>query len=232
MSRCLMILLFLPLMAFSPPNPYQEAFGDAYSHALDFCKKEKNNFQQIAEQYEIDPILMQAIVFPELMRYDAFRDFFETEGLELAYVKGGADLADFSIGHFQMKPSFAEFMDAKANEDEQAQWAKDFQELCSYPAGNEGDRRRERLKRLQDKDWQLRYLAAFIQYSKQDLSSQLKKKDQLRYIATRYNCGPQKNWEEVRKWLEKETFPYGPSYDKGTQFNYSRIALDYYKKQK
>lgn len=215
-------------MAFSPSSTYQEAFGDAYKQALNFCKKEKNNFQQIAQEHEIDPMLMQAIIFPELMRYDAFKDFFETEGLEVAYVKGGAEIADFSIGHFQMKPSFAEFIEAKVNEDGQANWGKDFQELCSFHAGNERDRRKERLDRLQNSIWQLRYLAAFIQYSIQDMPLDFEKDMQIRYIATRYNCGPQKNWAEVRKWLGKKTFPYGPSYDKGTQFNYSQIALDYY----
>lgn len=53
-----------------------------------------------------------AIVSPELIRWTAFKDFFETTALELLYVKKGKTYADFSIGHFQIKPSFVEQLEA------------------------------------------------------------------------------------------------------------------------
>jgi hypothetical protein len=217
-------ILIFPLTAFSPKNAYEQSFGDAYQHAIDFCKKERKQFLQTASKYQLDSKLMAAVVFPELMRYDAFKNFFETQALELAYVEQGSKLADFSIGQFQMKPSFAEFIEARANEDDESDWAKDFQELCSYPAGDLDVQRKERLNRLKNTNWQLLYLAAFIKYSQSDLNAM---EQQLPLIASRYNCGPQKSWEEVKLWLDKKTFPYGLNYE-GSQFNYAEISLHFY----
>lgn len=51
---------------------------------------------------------LQAIVFPEIMRYNGLKDGIETESLRTLYVQFGEDYADFSIGLFQMKPCFAQ----------------------------------------------------------------------------------------------------------------------------
>ena len=51
-----------------------------------------------------------AVVFPELIRYSALRDKIEITLLKSLYIYKGDDYADFSIGQFQMKPSFAELI--------------------------------------------------------------------------------------------------------------------------
>ncbi len=221
-------LLFLPLYAFSPSSPYQEQFGEAYQEAVTFCKEQQADFEAVGQQYDIAPELMSAIVFPELIRFDAFRDFFETQSLELLYVQGVA--VDFSIGQFQMKPSFAEFIEARANEDTELAWAVDFQALCSFGAGDEQARRKERLSRLKDHKWQLHYLAAYIKYVSQTLDPNLDELQQTQLLATRYNCGPQKSWEEVKPWMHRKSFPYGPQQEADQQFSYQEVALHFYQK--
>ena len=49
-----------------------------------------------------------AIAFPEILRYNAFSDLIETTSNRLLYINGGRTASDFSIGLFQMRPSFVE----------------------------------------------------------------------------------------------------------------------------
>jgi hypothetical protein len=64
--------------------------------------------QKMAKKYNQNNMPVLSIVFPEIIRYNAFKDFLETKTLEWLYVEYGKDKADFSIGLFQMKPSFVE----------------------------------------------------------------------------------------------------------------------------
>lgn len=48
------------------------------------------------------------------MRYNALKDDIESESLKVLYVQFGKTYADFSIGVFQMKPSFAEGVETLA----------------------------------------------------------------------------------------------------------------------
>jgi len=52
-----------------------------------------------------------SIVFPELIRFNAIQDKIETFALQSLYVKYGKDYANFSVGPFQVKPSFAESLE-------------------------------------------------------------------------------------------------------------------------
>ena len=55
-----------------------------------------------------------AVIFPELVRYSALRDKMEITLLKALYINLGDEYANFSIGQFQMKPSFAEIIRRQA----------------------------------------------------------------------------------------------------------------------
>ena len=60
----------------------------------------------IFPEFGIRTELAVAVVFPELVRYSALMDFMETTAVKALYQQKGVKGADFSIGRFQMKPSF------------------------------------------------------------------------------------------------------------------------------
>ncbi len=84
-------------------------FYQDISLAIEFIKKKEWMLVQpdlkLTEEERWGAI---SIVLPELIRWNALQDIMETTALELLYVEKGKDGADFSIGYFQMKPSFIE----------------------------------------------------------------------------------------------------------------------------
>ena len=56
-----------------------------------------------------------AVVFPEIVRYSDLEDLIQIRALKVLYVQYGRKYADFSVGHFQMKPSFIEQLEADWN---------------------------------------------------------------------------------------------------------------------
>ena len=105
--------------------------------------------QEIIAHFEpqtIDDCAALAIGAPELMRYSMVSDFIETEILELSYVDHGLDYADFSIGKFQMKPSFVERLEAEICN--RPLLHIKYQGLVNYPDTNVRSMRAERLQRI------------------------------------------------------------------------------------
>jgi len=157
------------------------------------------------------------------VRYSLFQDFLETKADELLYIRGGAELADFSIGPFQLKPSFAEVLEQSWQARHQLHNI-DFH----YNTQDEFDIRKQRIERLSDIEWQLKYLNAFyILASERCQKLHISNQDErLHYCATLFNCGLNSSDEKVKAWSDKQTFPYGYKHH-GTQFNYGNIALEF-----
>lgn len=86
---------------------FEEIFGNNYEKAISFIEQEKAIPKKI-ESYGLPTKEVVAVIFPELIRYNSIQDKMETFALESLYVKYATDYANFSIGVFQMKPSFAE----------------------------------------------------------------------------------------------------------------------------
>src|SRR5674476_1475160 len=89
---------------------YQEVFGDDWKKAQAFERDNRSWMEPILAKNHISYPIAIAIVFPELVRYSALRDKMEITLLKTLYVNLGEDYANFSIGQFQMKPSFAEMI--------------------------------------------------------------------------------------------------------------------------
>jgi hypothetical protein len=161
------------------------------------------------------------------MRYNSLKDDIETESLRTLYVQFGASYANFSIGIFQMKPTFAEEVETKAKQLLADSINKELQ--LAYTAADAEGIRRERVERLQDEDWQLVYLTAFIAvcnniYQHKVFSSATEK---LQWYATVYNAGFEQTDEYISKKIKQDNF-YLEQGMPDKKFKYAAIAAWFY----
>jgi uncharacterized protein YnzC (UPF0291/DUF896 family) len=188
-------------------NDFGKTFGDKCTKAKAFLQKQASSFTAIARPFDADVKFMQAIVFPEVMRYNEVYDGIQIESLKVLYTEWGTDYADFSIGHFQMKPSFALQVEEKmktiflGNEIEQL----GFAELLH---ADETEQRTLRVEYLEDTEWQIKYLLAFVKICDQRFTNKNwnDENEKLRWYATIYNRGFQLTDEEIEKHSTKSQF--------------------------
>lgn len=226
MLKFTLISAFLLLF---PPIDFAQYYGSDYRDALDFVKENKAEFVDVAAQVQADPEELASILFPELIRYSLLRDFFETKALELLYIQNGKESADFSIGRFQMKPSFVEALEAYLSKSETLY--PYFEDLLFYEKEDPVYRRTKRVERLQDQRWQLMYAAALLKVADEKFGKEIPADpgDRVRFLATVYNHGFQDEAVSIRKWISKENFPYGVRYQ-GPQHAYAAVAADFFQK--
>lgn len=161
-----------------------------------------------------------AIVAPELSQYSTVYDFMELNILYALYVSTGS--GNFSIGPFQMKPSFAETLENYAS----ANIPSDSAFSSLIPKGSEKEKRRKRLKRLSTLEGELEYLALFIEAARRQTADIAFADDieKLRYWATLYNSGLSLTPENVNEAQAKKLFP---RFSKS--FNYADVAVEFYR---
>lgn len=172
--------------------------------------------------------MLISVVFPEMLRFNQLQNYAESTALEVLYCNYGTKYADFSIGYFQMKPSFAENLEEYLKKNQFLA----FQDLYNYTEEDPVHIRRERTKRLNDFEWQLKYLNAFgfaLWFIHRDLHfSSLE--EELKFTASAYNYDFRASTSEIFQWSQKKAFPYGKHYKgKEAQFSYAEVALEFYK---
>lgn len=217
----ILVLLVGPVMS---PAEY---FGSSYTEAVEFCHSNRNEFLVLQKQYNLDPKIASAVVLPELVRYSRFFDFMETTTLELAYVKGGSSVSDFSIGRFQMKPSFVEMLETELRGNPQLML--EFNELVDYPPSiDDKEVRRIRLSRLKDQQWQFKYLACFISLAQIRFTTIIDQQPnkKLLILSSAYNLGLSASYEDLLRISKTKTLPFGNVYT--GRFSYFEVANHYY----
>ena len=150
-----LLLIMGSATAFS--TNYPKVFGDDWTSAAQFVNEHHAAWKPLFEEFGVDARLAEAIIFPELIRYSRWQDEIETAAVNGLYVLQGTSGANFSIGRFQMKPSFAEEVEAAWN---QSPLAKEYGFVFNLQDGAEA--RRSRIRRLDTMEGQCRYLAIFI----------------------------------------------------------------------
>ena len=197
------------------------------------------SWRGIWRSYGVDPAIAESVIWPELQLYSSLRDKMET-----AANYGGMDL---SRGIFQMKPSFVEEL-------EEAWMRSGFARKynLSFDTSDTSGARRARLGRMNEDEWQVRYLAIFLRmlylsYGSFDKSGDrvqngldaLPVEEQVRLAANAYNRGC--SWTEagrgcvdsLRVNADAELFPRVVIPHPGTrQYSYSRLAVEHYKEIK
>lgn len=178
------------------------------------------------ELNENERVEIIAIAFPEIIRYNAFSDLIETTSNRLLYINGGKIASDFSIGIFQMKPSFVENLENYVANCKKLQQYKNIQIRIK----NQEKTREERINRLENFHWQLYYLKVFWAVMEEKYSHILFKNkiDKLRFYATAYNFGFQQPEKKIINYQKTKAFPYGKDKTKAVRF--ADFSIDFYNK--
>ncbi len=220
------VVLTLFLILLQDKLNYEKIFGSDYTNALDYFVDKKELIGQKFETFRVDKELLIPIIFPERIRYSIIRDMIETSAVELVYVEYGSDYIDFSIGDFQLKPSFASKIETSVLNS--ALLKQKYSHLVTYNKNGIYEVRKERVERLKSLEFQLIYIAAFydILIQKFDLSGK-SALEKIAFLSTSFNYGFMGAKGEIEAHVSDRYFPFGSKY-KGKQYSYSDVSIDFY----
>lgn len=195
------------------------------SDAMEFMKANRDSANIImATLTPRERVMALAIVAPEVSQYSHVIDFVELRSLFVLYVHQGR--GNFSVGRFQMKPSFVEMLERelKKHPDLNAKYGKWITDVASITDLTE--KRRTRLHHLDDINWQLKYLTIFFELAKKQTAAITFASDDemLRHFATLYNSGLLIDQTKVRQMQARRLFPHGVR-----RFNYADVASEFFK---
>jgi hypothetical protein len=205
---------------------YEEIFGAHYREALRLVREQGALLCETIASRGGDADVLIPVVFPEILRYSLVRDRIETTGLKVFYVHVGeasGRLGDFSIGLFQMKPTFVEKLEGAVVSFD---LLDRFRDVVEYPRGSsEKAIRQARVDRLESAEWQAVYLACFgaVMNLRFGHMAWERVEDKIGFYAAAYNHGFLVDAQEISRWEKAELFPYGMERD-GEQYSYTDIA--------
>jgi len=221
----LLLSLLLPGILWSQQPDYRELFGEDWKQAEVFVDENRSWMQPFLEKNEISYPLAIAVIFPELVRYSALRDKMETSMLKILYVNLGEEYANFSIGRFQMKPSFAEAIREKAPGElnrlsETGLFRKDeYDDIRQY--------RKSIVNDLEDPVIQSYYLTAFIKICEKEYRmKRMDESERVKFLSTVYNYGLGKSKEEIEAMTGKKF--YNTKLFKTNNYPYADVSLFWY----
>ncbi len=211
----------------APPEDFEAVFGPRWDDAARFLRENAWIERELRLPAE-DVRVALAVVFPEVVRFSALEDMIQVRGLKVLYVQYGRKYADFSIGRFQMKPSFAELLERHA--------ARLFtpaeREAAGIPAFESGDTpalRERRVRRLDDLRGQVGYLRLFMMimgrmYGTVGFADAV---DRVGFYATAYNGGYARGAAAIRAGRTAKRFHLEPLGSKGT-YCYADVAVRFF----
>jgi hypothetical protein len=205
---------------------YQELFGSDWNKAVAFEKENRSWMEPVLKKNHIPYPLAIAVIFPELVRYSALRDKMEITLLKALYINLGQDYANFSIGHFQMKPSFAEMIR------EQAPSVLSKKSGIIFKSRSEFDDiknyRKSIVVDLEDPKTQFNYLVAFLKICEKKYKMNRKPEPvRLAFLATAYNYGIDKSAGQINSMIDKKFF--NTKLFKTENYSYADVSLFWYK---
>lgn len=221
------LILFAGLFRSGTAQPlnYNEIFGNDWQTALTFIEENNSWIKPAFEKYNIPYAEAVAVIFPELVRYSALRDKMEIATLKALYRNLGADYANFSVGVFQIKPSFAEKIRAGAPA-AMGKKAKDlFKKRSAYK--NDWSFRASIIADLEKPETELNYLIAFYKICETSFNKDWKDEAlKLRFLATAYNCGFWKSAKEIEEMSDRKFF--NTKLFKTENYSYADVSLFWY----
>jgi hypothetical protein len=209
------------------PPDYKEIFGDDWQKAIGFLETNNHWLRPALEKYDIPYSTAIAVVFPELVRYSALRDKMEITLLKTLYRNLGDDYADFSVGVFQVKPSFAE----KIREEAYKLMGNKARALFRKPSSYKEKRlyRASIIEDLEDPEKEFRYIIAFFKICENLFKTDFRDEEsKVRFLATAYNTGFWKSYEEIEKMSELKFF--NTKLFKTQNYSYADVSLFWYYK--
>jgi hypothetical protein len=224
----LSLLLSIQISLAGQNQNYREIFGKRYEQAEEFIAQNRNLFEKyFPDSSEFK--LAASIVFPEIIRFNELYDKIEVEALKTLYVQYGEQYANFSIGPFQMKPTFAEQLE----KDYCLQLLKpDLKITFAFDTTSTKEARLKRVERLSTINGQLMYLSLFCEIS-EDRFHELKfdsSEERLRFLAAAYNSGFHNPIETILKREKEKHFHTEVVFrSKSTKYCYADISFFYFR---
>jgi hypothetical protein len=227
------LLLLLSLLfsgrALSQHPDYEEIFGDDWKKAQTFEKENRNWMEPILTRNHISYPLAIAVIFPELVRYSALRDKMEITLLKALYINLGEEYANFSIGQFQMKPSFAEVIREKVTSVLSRRAGALYKKSTEYD--DIKNFRKSIVADLEDPRTQFNYLVAFFKICEKSYSlNRLDELSRLKFLATAYNYGIDKTASQIESMVNKKFF--NTKLFKTENYSYADVSIFWYTRYK
>jgi len=221
------VLPFISTGFAQPPREnYSEIYSTDYQRAVQFLVKE-NRLDSIILYHGLNPREVTAIAFPELIRYNSIQDQIETFALESLYIRYGKNYADFSVGKFQIKPSFAEcieidFIKSFGYKNLSTEYKIDAIDTVQNP-----ENRLKRLKRIKKEIGMANYLCMFWKVMTEKYPSWKSEEEKIKFFACAYNSGYRKSKKELEPHISKKFFHTGLSIT-SKKYCYSDISWYYF----
>lgn len=230
--KAVFLLIFLGLSWTMTTDPgkdrpdYVSEFGKDWVNAESILFLHEEVFHNLADSFSVPYNEIIPIIFPELIRYSALQNKIEVSLLKTLYVYKGKDYADFSIGIFQMKPSFAEQIRNLSYQSNNPSLRKLFDN--DFDSEKE-DHRKQLVTELNNPVTEFKYLIAFFKIANQIYHGKHWNSvdEKVRHFATLYNCGVQHSEGYIREMSRQKYFSttvFGPYYC------YADIASYYFNK--
>lgn len=227
LKRVIFVLaLGLPFVFATAQEDYGKIFSSDYSKANQFFVTEENWINDIIDSFHLKRKEIKAIVFPELIRYNSIQDKIETFALESLYIQHGKTYANFSIGRFQIKPSFAECIEIDFIKMFGESALKKFLKTIVVDTMQNIASREARLKRIKDEETQLTYVCLFFKIMEQKYPIWKTDKEKIRFFASAYNSAYRKSAKEIKEFANKNFFYAG--FIPTKKYCYADIAWYYF----
>ncbi|HEX2921697.1 MAG TPA: hypothetical protein VHO50_11090 [Bacteroidales bacterium] len=202
---------------------YREIFGDNWLKAEAFEKANANWMAQILDENSIPYNVALAVIFPELVRYSALRDKMETTLLKTLYVNLGDQYANFSVGQFQIKPTFAELIrteSARLTINDRFRLPDEFNNISDY--------RKSIVADLEDTRQSFMYIVAFIKICEVKFNlNTLDEETKIRFLASAYNTGIDHAYDKIIKISENRFFT--TNLIGSEKYSYSDVSAYWYR---
>jgi hypothetical protein len=213
-------LIFIVTAGAQAEPDYAAVFGQDWQKAEMFLQQNDSWIRPMLKKNNISWRFAMSIVFPELVRYSALRDKMEITLLKTLYINLGDDYADFSIGPFQMKPSFAEIIRKRS--------AGLPGRRMFEPLQDKKKLRSEIVSELEDPAKQMIYLIAFIRLCEKEFKNRwTDEESKIKFIATAYNAGPGRSAEEIERMTDSRFF--NTRMFRTENYCYSDVSLFWYR---
>lgn len=215
----------------------------SWKSAARYASSHRDAWRQVWAAYDVPPDVAEAVIFPELVRFNFWQDMAEVSAVEGSYVPKGLAGCDYSIGRFQMKPSFVEDLEKRWMRSGLAETYG-----LTFDTADTEAARLSRFGRLDSEEGQCTYLAVYLRmlyldYGSRDRNGQvvqegletLPPQEQTYLAATAYNHGTP--WrspgagdlEHFRKVAHEKTFPLPNLFRTRIRyFSYGELASRYY----
>lgn len=204
-------------------NSYSKIYNGEFQKTIQFYYSYRKSFEKTADKIKLSPAFLFSIVAPEISQYSSIYNEAELYSLKVMYTQYGKDYSNFSIGYFQMKPSFIESIEEFITTNPKE--LKKYTYLAIQDPQSKSSRI-TRLERMSSLKWQFKYLSAFcaivqMRFKNESFDSN---ENKLKFYATAYNSGFNKTSDYIKKMQGRAFFPKLA----GEKFNYANVSVLFY----